>query len=592
MYGQQQQSAQAAAGGADMMDETGAGDRRMGQLAANDLIYTLPNDLSVTVNKTHKNQYFQNSSYLDTQRGYCILNSGADYGDMRNSTLELGIRVNVANDNGVSRDTIALLGEQGSILNIIKSITIMSRSGDVLSQINDLNLLRYQCAGYSYSKQWQQSVGQMIGYGSYLVTNTSTDETKTNTTGLIQKQHFREQRFSIPLYLLSDFFAYGRLMPSMLLSGLRIEIEWESPNTAFQLCSAEYTSNAAYGLASPGIAIVSQISNYEIVNPYISLLSVQLTDGVQREINQLSATNGLELVYCDYERTDRDINTNATITFTEEVRKAASRALRAVALLRPLEGTRNTVTSACFNSFATEPFAYLRWQWQLGSLYYPQQPVATTAQDGPGDASPEGIIAETYKHTLIGHNTLKANNLRESAIGCYTNFDRPVFERESGRHGFADVNTVDETTDSVRKWLQKAQTSPYSNRNSVRISKGSKTVIDEKGESPEIRTLQAYDYGTFANGNSVVTCQLERSDLFNLSGVPINNSRVLQFRADLDIALCKEYQYKPPSALTDTANVAANLLRPGGKYDGRRLTIFLKYVRLARVFLTNVEVEQ
>jgi hypothetical protein len=60
---------------------------------------------------------------------------------------------------------------------------------------------------------------------------------------------------------------------------------------------------------------------------------------------------------------------------------------------------------------------------------------------------------------------------------------------------------------------------------------------------------------------------LERSDLFNLSGVPINNSRVLSARVEYDQSIV-------------------------GTPRGRDVTVFLKYVRLARVFLNNVEVEQ
>ena len=73
--------------------------------------------------------------------------------------------------------------------------------------------------------------------------------------------------------------------------------------------------------------------------------------------------------------------------------------------------------------------------------------------------------------------------------------------------------------------------------------------------------LQGRD-GTFANGRSTISCLLERSDLFNLTGVPINNARVLNCQATFK---------------NDRA---------------RKATIFLKYVRLACVFLNNVEVEQ
>ena len=79
--------------------------------------------------------------------------------------------------------------------------------------------------------------------------------------------------------------------------------------------------------------------------------------------------------------------------------------------------------------------------------------------------------------------------------------------------------------------------------------------ISELSNSP-------YQYGTYAEGNSGIAVTLERSDLFNLSGVPINNARVLAVRANYTNA------------------------------EDRHFTTFLKFVRLARIFLNNVEVEQ
>ena len=73
--------------------------------------------------------------------------------------------------------------------------------------------------------------------------------------------------------------------------------------------------------------------------------------------------------------------------------------------------------------------------------------------------------------------------------------------------------------------------------------------------------------GSFQGGGEVIAVSLERSSLFNLSGIPINNSRVLALRgtySSVATAYCKSHT----------------------------LNIYLKYVKLARIFLNNVEVEQ
>lgn len=496
-------------GGGDPMDpekaQGGEGDSGKSLLATNDLVYILPPDLSVSVNQTHKNQFFQSNSYNNNQRAVCILNTGADYGDLRNSSFDFTI--------GVTADantTLAYLGRNGSILNIIKSITISSRSGDELSRIQDFNLLSYHQNVLRYDEQWHSTVGQSIGYRQYL---------NNNAAGSLQ-----QQRFSIPLYLLSDFFGYGRLMPSMVLSGLRIEIEWATPGEAF------LAFNAADRNLNPNSGALA-ITAFTITDPLISIRSVQLTDATQRSLNEMSATNGLELVYCDYERTDR---VEPAQQVNLEIRKAASRALKAFAITRNSARVSGEHHGRA-DSLRSDAWSFTNWQWQLGSLYFPQQPVSTT-----GAAS--DILTASYKHALIAYEKYCTKTNKRAALRLYKN--GPIESRLF-------------VADNIDLLGAANGLSPYSR---------STPVADQDYQSFGEVANADFDYGTFAEGNGMVATTLERSDLFNLSGVPINNSRVLAIRA---------FNSFPVPA--GTANV---------------VTAYLKYVRLARVFLNNVEVEQ
>lgn len=478
----------------------GGGGVDSGRLAANDLVYILPPDMSVSVNRTFKNQYFQNNSYTNNQRGICVLNTGADYGDMRQSSLEFDVEC--------TGPTTALgyFGRHGSALNLIKSITISSRSGDELSRVQDLNLLSYSQSGFRYSKEWHETVGQTFGLGAHLMNTTDAGASV-----------YRSQHFSIPLYLLSDFFAYGRLMPPMALSGMRIEIEWASPAEAF------HSINGNTRVAV--LPVLSAITSFTINNPFVAMRAIQLTDATQRALNELSAVNGLEIVYCDYERTDRTAAAGADLNM--EIRKAASRAIRCHLTTR----VTAEVNSPVFNSLQSEKWNYTYWQWQLGSLYFPQQPVQS--KDGVG--AKVLIQTESYKHTLIAFDKYKAGKNQCAAT--------PL-----NRHGAAFSNSKVVSTDE-----EDAITtlSPY------KAALGEEVIgIQETKENAD------EEYGTYANGNGIVPVLLERSDLFDLSGVPINNSRVLAVRAS----------YADPAA--------------------RTFTTFLKYVRLARIFMNNVEVEQ
>ena len=60
-------------------------------MVLNDLVYKLEPDMSVAVNKTHKNHFFQQTKYKNTQPANAILNSGADYIDTRKSFLHFEV---------------------------------------------------------------------------------------------------------------------------------------------------------------------------------------------------------------------------------------------------------------------------------------------------------------------------------------------------------------------------------------------------------------------------------------------------------------------------------------------------------------------
>jgi hypothetical protein len=545
---------------------------RQGLLAVNDLNFVMSPDLSVAVNNTYKNHYSQSNTYTNQQRGVLIFNSGADYGDMRCSTLNFEIDIG-------SNANFAYFGKNGSILNVIRSITLSSRSGDEISRVVDLNHLSQMTVPFKYSENWMSTVGQGVGVGE----------------GIYPSGHQQAKRiFSIPLYLLSDFFAYGRLMPAMVLSGMKIDIEWEDPKIAFQAVTAQADTAATV-----------PISEFNVRNMYISLRSVQLTDRTQRSLNEMSAVNGLEIVYCDHERTETNLNTQ---DLHLEVRKAASRALKAYISTR----TKADTTSGLADSFRTEPFDYEQWQWQLGSLYFPQQPIKAT------DSSPYKAIPESYQHTLVAFNTYKGDQTRCSACplrkrghylqsqaasytahgtntaptGNYTTAGgdgivnagsvATLFTQEFAVGDYIELDLAGTPTkhlitsiESDIKMTVTPNAAAQTNHTSWRFYK--ELITDDLGANYGVSRTSWHqnanrrvrqpgnadgEDGTFANGRSTICVLLERSDLFNLTGVPINNSRVLSCHA----------QY-----LTSKDRV---------------FTIFLKYVRLARVFLNNVEVEQ
>ena len=452
--------------------------KRQGLIAVNDLTYVLEPDLSVASNKTHKVHFFQANEYVSNQSAICILNSGADYIDTRRSWLQFDIEAE-------GTDQLYNFGVNGSACNLIKQITVSTRSGDVLCQLFDYNLLQHMILPLTHDKGWFDTVGQTMAYGGGIKSGTKT-------------------RLLIPMYVLSPLFAYGRLMPAMLMSGLRIEIQWENPDIV-----AEAKSTAPPNADGTVVAAVAMPA-YKITDPQFVLCSVQLSDSIQRALNELSATNGLEIVYTDYERNPARYN-NMMPEVHLEIRKSCSRALKAFARFRPT----NFTSEFKQDSFRAEtsPKVY-EYQWQLGSLYFPQQPVRGSNNNGGIDR----VTVSSYAHLL-------------EACDKFHSTTHPLY---------------------VSLYGTKADPAEYKDLTPV-----------------EMKTS-----GAFGGSSHTIGVTLERSTMFNLAGVPVNNSRVLALHARLS---------------NDTREDAANFAN--GTIQ-RQLDVFLKYVKLARVFLNNVEVEQ
>lgn len=480
--------------------------KKNGLIAVNNLNYVLEPDLSVAVNVTHKDQAFQNTSYIvgsSPVRAICLFNTGADYIDMQNSqlTFDLTLRsVHKPGDVAIAA-THATFGPGGSALNLISRLTIASRSGDELVRINQFNQWAAQELANEYDLSWFETVGQAF-YAlpadpdgkqfyerAYADRNYNLDNAsfiRLTTANSATNPVETTVQISIPCFLLGGLFKYKRLLPSMLCSGLRVELEFEPPNRAFRLYDSDYPyPNATDWFSYTGSP---PLVDYRIDNPQFRLRSVQLTDSLQRALNEQSAVNGLEIVYCDYETTTAVIPPGGN-SCNIEIRKACSRALRAsvrthsYATSGTLPGTAGVYDEHQTDSFVANNTGAGKahtYQWQLGSLYFPHQRLTHLANPS---------------HAFLWYLTQ-----------------------------WGGVPT---------------------------------------GDTSQCGTVNRLNFDGSAQS---IMVSLERSSLFALSGVPINNSRVLAF------------QYL--GAQPNPSNVQT------------LVTCFLKYVKLARVFLLNIEVEQ
>ncbi len=734
---------------------------QMGMLAVNDLQYKLEPDMSVATQRTHTTQFFQNPAYEWSQTAIAVINSGAYYIDPRRSFLTFNVvlpdLVTPDATNPIFRDWFQGLyfGENGSVLNMIDSVVVTTRSGDEISRINDFGHMHNITTPLMFGKEYLSTLGDAMGYGSYVGTGNNVNAAVNPATGGLYpretSEHYR-RKFSIPLFLLSPLFNYGRLLPSMLMSGLRIEIKWkdisgcgvqflenipiETPlagpgqpgrdltygstplaltagmigtvfgqygisaswalgsdiaydhvartitfagginllvpvlepqgrglrrpfekgevitlregasekfhdfevlditgalvlsvrplqdahffafyrdggysilapptvayatgvttfsvphfqtgGAAFQWAPGNQTNFSSTG-ANTGISnfadagpaavpaaagfqrsrvpsfttlaanavtgtfrkrlvpgpvsyqryfngtthlvlggtrelVFPNISTYRIEDIELSLASTQLSDAVQRKLNEYSAANGLEIVFADYDRTSAPMPVGIAPQMVYcEVRKSASRALAAFARVcatpgdidRPYVDTMASMIGSYWNHY----------QWQLGSLYFPQQRVA--AKDTDLGLRADGTAALAYNYTMDAFDRFHPKAAPTAISLRGSSLDWNVIARHP--------------LPSIREHRPDELFHPRGNA---------------MGK-----------WGSFVNGATTLACTLERSSLFDLSGIPINNSRVLALRAEF----------------------VGNASFPG------TLMIFLKYVKVCRVFLLNAEIEQ
>ena len=555
----------------------GGGKKANGLITINDLNYALEPDLSVAVNKTHKRHFFQSNEYTNSQRAICILNSGADYIDTRRSYLSFDLDINLdipaylttpgdateaAEDVEAKRRFRAYVGRHGSAMNMIKDITISTRSGDELVRLNDFSLMQNMLMPNMYCREWFDTNGELINYGGVYETTAErttflevpADPGVANKVKIVNAAN-DVPRVVIPMYLLSPLFGYGRLMPAMLMSGLRIEIGWALPEEAFMLynvkCNRAETAGNTFPCApaeltnASGDGAATAFQNFTIKNPYFNLCSIQLSDSIQRALNEQSAVNGLEIVYADYERTSAPLGALGP-NVNLEVRKSCSRALKAFARILLKDKTRKPSREDSFK--AEVGFPILEYQWQLGSLYFPQQPLKASSIETNLDMGREAYA-------------LMLESFDKYAPGVSSKSFLPYSSQN-----ISSELTVQNIDSSAR----------FTNREPGVIA-----VPGNNGVNPPGQRIAA-EPGSFLYDQHVIGVNLERSSLFNLAGVPVNNSRVLALHAKLRGST---YQLNAKGGKARDEKIEdVNALR--------KVVSFLKYVKLARVFLNNVEVEQ
>lgn len=431
-----------------------------GVLDFNALQYECFPDLSVCVDRTYKNSFFQKNTYEENQTGYCILNSGADYINSRTSYLVF----DVARKATAGAGNTSSWGKHDSAMNFIKNIRITDRAGNEIEYITDINMIHAACWALKSSTNHSTTIGTL-------------SRPALAATEPIPVNSQVKTRYVILLRDLCGLFNFDQLLPPQLCSGLRIQIKWEDHKRVYTLPNAEGDEKDQYVISDPRIVLDSH----------------KLTDSVARQLNLRSANDGLEIQFRTW-FTSPFTTTNSN-TVNVESRRAVSRAFVGLCHMRekPDTGADPLAEEKTF-SMCTEAMDTTKWQWRAGNLYFPQQPVE----------APTGLL-----------------NSRETLLHCYSTFTKTETPLDYPR-----INEDDFTSTA-----------------------GNGLVEQQDG----------YKGG----GMSIIPVNLERSSVQDVSGLPLNNSRVLAFNASVFTA-----------------------------HPTREIKIFLQYLKIARVFMDNTELEE
>lgn len=602
----------------------GGGISNSSMITVNNLTYVMEPDLTVAVNATYKKHFFANQIGEPSRSNICILNSGADYIDFRRSYLSFDFALKTGNNsdylvydgaalptvnsaqkavNGL--DAVSVGFGDGSSLNLIQRIVVNSRSGDEICRVDNVAYISHMLTNYCYGQEWKDSIGSVIGM--------------SDRPFLWEDVHVASQvrrRFHIPMYLLAGFFNYEKLMPSMLCSGLRIQIDFTPIKEALVM-------------SRDSLAINPTLS-YEITNLHIDAKSIQLTDSTQRLLNEMSASMGLDLVYTDINTTMSNLPSSGG-DFHVEVRQACSRALRAWARIRD----DNASSSFLRDSYAADHWLVTAYQWRLGSLYFPQQPVKAYNTDtlnkaivydvpavnwiDPAEFSvttkkdileklsgnPElSNVGEAHLHALEMFGKLGGKNADSTvSFDKFVKGTIPLYSHAGGLFYAINNTPAGTSTDyeaKIEVGMTDAEKGLYAKTQfydrtaadfSSHINKaGWFNSIPNITRNSYLQATQNYrvtgttDYGNYYGNHSIIPCNLERSTLFNLSGVPINNSRILGLDLNVKPRVFGYIYSRGEKFLTK--------MYPPTNMFSHKCDVFLQYIKLARVFMNNVEIEQ
>lgn len=307
-------------------------------LQVNKLLYKMPPNLGITNRRNHRTDYFQQAEYKNGETMVLDSQVGTDFVDAKNSYLKFKFTPNAECNFGTA-----------SAANVINRVLVRTRTGKEICRVENANLLTKYCQLYDCPKDWVESLGKAQGYGGDSVI----------VTGKV---------FIIPLWVI-PCFNVDKLLPPQMTTGLRIEIELESPSVA--------TKEEAVGVPC---------TSYTIGRPEIHWDTHDLADQFKRKISEMASSQGLNVVHKEYFHSI--VSGAAQTDYNFDIKKACSKALKLKIISRNNTELSSPATAQASDSMRSEGYNWVRWQSHIGADYFPNQPltVDNVGLDGNAEA--------------------------------------------------------------------------------------------------------------------------------------------------------------------------------------------------------------
>lgn len=373
----------------------------------NQVLYRLPNSLSLVSKRTILKQMFQQISYPNSfyTTLQAIFNTGEYYINMRTSVMVIRVGYSTPLNNGDNTTgPVSAYLSGGNVTSLFEETTFTSASGTEVCREQNKGLLNTHLQRNMLSYPYIQDNGQLQGFSPMQTTPTYSGRgfTPNNTTGAVPLQmagpdlsQGGPQTFIVPMpQVLGCFNPYmSVLSPSGMMAGGSFQVRMKNP-----VESLIFTGRGTTADGSSPPTNLNYTANFDVTDVYFLLDAFQLNDSVLKRLNEVGASpQGQAVMYNTY---DNSVVTNAGLGTVEvQVQQTKSRIGMSFCVVRDLKDISNPFSnSMCsvplfqnlnlgvvasdhmYNRLtATQALdsnrSILTYQAQLGALFFPQQPL-------------------------------------------------------------------------------------------------------------------------------------------------------------------------------------------------------------------------